>query len=193
MIQYRHGVFETNSSSSHSIVVSAKDDYYTKEEIEKSLYWKFEKDGLIEYWSDDDLRFGRYPFDILNTFAGKLRYVIAAYGWDDKIPQEIYDVCREMLDGFKGFKFPFYWDERDERVEFHGDIDHQSCTLLKSFLEKNNITIREFLLNRKYIVIIDGDEYNTFERLLSLDFIDHSKIDKIYGIYGEMRCNSDSN
>lgn len=197
MIQYRHGVFETNSSSSHSIIVSSKDDYYTKEEIERYIDRSYKDEGLVKFWNDDELTFRRYPFDILTTFEDKLRYVIASYSWDDKIPEEVYEVCREVIEGFKGFEFPEVFDHWDEdgnyvKVEYRGDVDHQSCELLKSFLLKYKITLRDFLLNKRYVVIIDGDEYNTRYKLLNLDFIDYSKIDMIYGIYGEWELTHDT-
>ena len=192
MIQFRHGVFETNSSSSHSIIISTQGDYYTKEEIERSVRYDNDE-GLIYFWTDE-LEFYRYPFDILSSFGAKLRYVIASYGWNQEIPEEVYDICREVIDGFKGFHFPraMSWDDEDEEKEYHGDIDHQSESLLKSFLKKYDVTLREFLLNKKYVVIIDGDEIDVTDRLLNLSFVDNDRIDKFFGIYGELERVNDS-
>ena len=44
-----------------------------------------------------------------------------------------------------------------------GTIDHQSAGTLKNFLKTYNITLKEFLTNIKYIVVVDGDEYLAFE------------------------------
>ena len=57
-----------------------------------------------------------------------------------------------------------------------GMIDHQSAGLLTNFLKEKGITLREFLTNKKYNVVIDGDEYCDFDRykasgLINKDFI----------------------
>lgn len=60
----------------------------------------------------------------------------------------------------------FYDIERcDTETVDEGYIDHQSIGMLQSFLEKHNITLREFLTNPQYIVIIDGDEYNQWDKM----------------------------
>lgn len=65
-----------------------------------------------------------------------------------------------------------YWKDYD----YFGYVDHQSSGLLEGFLKKNNITLKEFLFNKKYIVIVDGDEYCMFDKakesgLINLDNI----------------------
>lgn len=79
--------------------------------------------------------------------------------------------------GFKDGKEMFkYKDENGEHdavedaetvYEFPhiGTIDHQSAGMLKRFLEQKGISLKEFLLNKKYVIIIDGDEYNKWEEL----------------------------
>ena len=47
---------------------------------------------------------------------------------------------------------------------YFGSIETDS-TLLERFLKKENISLEEFLTNRKYIIVIDGDEYCVFETL----------------------------
>lgn len=37
MKQIRHNVFETNSSSSHSLVITTDNEHYTREEINKNF------------------------------------------------------------------------------------------------------------------------------------------------------------
>lgn len=58
---------------------------------------------------------------------------------------------------------------------FTGCVDKN---ILVGFLEKENISLEEYLTNRKYVVIQDGDEYcefGNFKRsgLINLDVIDH--------------------
>ena len=61
MFQIRGNTFETNSSSSHSLIITKGDSgHYTPEEAYSELYW-MEEDGT---WSpsSDDMYFGRSPF-----------------------------------------------------------------------------------------------------------------------------------
>lgn len=64
-------------------------------------------------------------------------------------------------------------------------IDHQSATLLKSFLEREHITLRDFLLNKKYTIIITGDEYDDWQNLKRSGLINKDNIIFEYGIYSE--------
>ena len=73
--QIRQGVFETNSSSIHSIVVKKTFDYYTKEEAQEEIYVR--KSGKWTIY-EDDLNFGRSPFEIMGSFKRKIHYAIAA-------------------------------------------------------------------------------------------------------------------
>ena len=52
--------------------------------------------------------------------------------------------------------------------------------LLSVTLKENEITLEEFIINSKYVVIVDGDEYAEFEKLKDSGLIDFSEIDKIY-------------
>ena len=70
--QIRRNVFETNSSSMHSLTVMKRDDKYTPEEILEGLYLHRDKDTgeescVWEPW-EHDLEFGRSPFRALGTF-----------------------------------------------------------------------------------------------------------------------------
>ena len=62
--------------------------------------------------------------------------------------------------------------------------------MLQGFLEKENITLKEFLFNKKYIIIIDGDEYCMFDKAKESGLINMSNIQKEFpdpnGEYGSM-------
>ena len=72
-----------------------------------------------------------------------------------------------------------YWES--ENGYFHFEKPFTGCVdknILGGFLEKENISLEEYLTNRKYVVIQDGDEYNEFGNfkrsgLINLDVIDH--------------------
>lgn len=72
-----------------------------------------------------------------------------------------------------GNKCPAVLDEEDEMVMPNiGMIDHQSAGLLKSFLKNRNISLEEFLTNKRYTIVVDGDEYFEFQKYLESGFID---------------------
>ena len=207
----RNGCFETNSSSMHSIVI-------TKEKGENGfLHSDWKPDKYTVY--DNNIQFGRSPFEVLNTVYDKARYAIASAGNDEKkvnsiveLVKEISDVRKEKEELFsddngniyhwykvkwipdkeeEGMEYPVLITEKDLPIEqqtplkfkeiwkYPGYIDHQSWGLLDRFLAKEGIDLKEFLLNKKYIVIIDGDEYCTFESLVNSGLINKENIDHI--------------
>ena len=77
-----------------------------------------------------------------------------------------------------------YWKDRDGDWIYHepytGQVDED---ILSRFLETENITLEEFLINKKYVVIQDGDERCEFAKikktgLINLDAIDHEYPDR---------------
>ena len=167
MIQIRKGVFETNSSSSHSIVIT-KENKPQKEMIE---YNYLNDKGKLRLW-EDELTFGRTPFAILNNWMGRLCYAIAAK--HDSMMDEIEAVCYAHIAGFTGFEFD---KSRWSGTEEYGYIDHQSYGLLEELLKKT--TLEDFIFNDRYIVIIDGDEYNVFDTLMETPLFTRENIERI--------------
>ena len=80
-----------------------------------------------------------------------------------------------------GNKAPAILDE-ENYIEMPniGSIDHQSAGLLKNFIKDRNITLKEFLTNKKYVIVVDGDEYCEFDKLLNSGFINKDFIVDIY-------------
>ena len=70
----RRGVFETNSSSMHSIVVTNND---IKNVSTKDYFWVWKSpcNSKISFWGSD-IEFGRSPFDVLGTAYDKLKYAL---------------------------------------------------------------------------------------------------------------------
>ena len=73
-----------------------------------------------------------------------------------------------------------YWESPDI-----GTIDHQSAGLLKNFLKDKGISLKEFLTNKRYMIVQDGDEYCDFDRLLKSGIINRNFITEIYDESGE--------
>ena len=162
-ISIRQGVFETNSSSMHSLCIlnhSDKNiDTYTNK-IDENGIWKFE---------EGELDFYRYPFRFLYTFEGKVKYAIANYEANYESIILISDIVKKYNPNFVRFEFA----KSHGRIDAGGTDDYA----LNSWLGDNNITLEDFLINPRYAVICDGDEYCTFDKLIDLGLINKSKFE----------------
>lgn len=177
MKQIRRNVFETNSSSSHSLVITTDNEHYTREEINKNFYMI---DGIVRLW-ESSLEFYRSPFDMLVTFKDKLRYAIASS--NGNLVDECREICKKYVDGFIDFEFDtkdYVWDskvkdyvETDEPIPNYGGTDDYQ---IEGWLKKYNVSLEEFLTNKRYIVVVDGDEYNCWLHIKDSGLVDTSKI-----------------
>lgn len=174
MFTIRQNTFETNSSSSHSLVITNKENgRYTPEEARKELHWV--KDGWWEPW--EDLYFGRAPFQVLSTFEAKLRYAYAHAPlrkrpskrhpeWENysRMYWVISNKVKKLIPDFKGIKL-------NSRRSV-GTDDYA----LWGWLKKANITLEEFLMNKNIVVICDGDEYCIWTDMKALGLISKDNI-----------------
>ena len=177
MKQIRRNVFETNSSSSHSLVITTDDEHYTREEINKNFYMT---DGIVRLW-ESSLEFYRSPFNMLVTFKDKLRYAIASSSGN--LVDECREICKKYVDGFTDFKFDtkdYVWDskvndyvEADEPIPNYGGTDDYQ---IEGWLKYYNVSLEEFLTNKKYIVVVDGDEYCVWSNIKDSGLVDVKKI-----------------
>lgn len=175
-LKIRKGVFETNSSSSHSLIIRKEGERYTHEEMLDELCWRLTTEARELQHEDewrmfpagtwnpfDEFYFGRSPFELLVSFRDKLRYAYAnAYNEElrkkvidtlNKLVPECVDIC---VDGYAG---------TDDNKLF-------------GWLDKNNISLEDFLVDRRYVVVVDGDEYRIWDGIKELGLIDASKIEK---------------
>ena len=169
-ISIRQGVFETNSSSMHSLCIlnhSDKNIDTHTNKIDKNGIWKFD---------EGELDFYRYPFRFLHTFEDKVKYAIANYCELDRDYKSICEDIFPIIDVVKKYNINFI---KFEFAKSHGRIDTGGTDdyALNSWLENNNITLEEFLINPRYAVICDGDEYCTFDKLIDLGLINKSKFE----------------
>lgn len=183
MIQIRSSVFETNSSSSHSLVIKKQSEYYSEQELLTGMW--FHDNNTIEIWDEDDLHFGRTPFRVLETFYGKMRYAIAsmcAYAAEPQtVFEEISELVFDIIPGCTDIILPtvYYWHDREEKT-YYGHVDEN---ILTPFLEKNNISLREFLTNKRYVVIVDGDEYCIWDDLKNSGLVNQNEIESEFPNY----------
>lgn len=177
MKQIRRNVFETNSSSSHSLVITTDDEHYNREEINKDFYMT---DGIVRLW-ESSLEFYRSPFDMLVTFRDKLRYAIASS--NGNLVNQCRELCQKYVDGFVDFKFDkidYVWDsevedyvETDDPIPNYGGTDDYQ---IEGWLKHYNISLEEFLTNKRYIVVVDGDEYCVWSNIKNSGLVDVKKI-----------------
>lgn len=240
----RSSVFETNSSSQHSIIKTKNDIHIDPEK----LIWDRDKNpdpenlsmynGRWELWGISE-GYGRAPFKILTTFEDKFKYAMCEYLGDiypddpewDKWYDEFSTIAYEIIPGLKEIRIRTedvdiyndengnhimhknlrydHWNEEEGRSEYYyfddagnkhaaifdeddymerpdiGMIDHQSMGLLRNYLEHEGIDLKEFLTNKRYCIVITGDEYDDWPRMKFSGLIDMDFIIEEYGTHGE--------
>ena len=183
MRQVRLNTFETNSSSSHSFVITDFEGRYSQEELMNHVYCR--KDGSVSMWSSR-LDFGRSPFDFLSNFESKTRYAIASS--NGRLVPQIVEVWKKYVPGFSCFEFDEQyriWDEEkqkyvDNPVYEYGYTDD---SMIEGWLKKYNVSVEDFLTMKRYIIVVDGDEYLIKDKIFNSGLMDTSHI--IHDSYAE--------
>ena len=179
----RWGSFETNSSSHHSIVVKRKDEMITREMIEDpegEENISVKGGQLILY--DFEMSFERSPFQVLTDLRSKLCFAIAEYCSNQKKPDMKLRMITQIIKGVAPDleKIVLPWSRSSEDGVNYGYVDHQSAGVLQNFIKDHGICLKEFLLNKKYVVVCDGDEYYVWEDLKDSGFINFDVIAEEY-------------
>ena len=178
MIQIRDNTFETNSSSSHSLIITDFDGKYTPEEMMKGIYlWDGNKDRMYE----SNLEFYRSPFSLLATFESKSRYAIASS--NGRLADEVEKIWYKYIPNFNGFEFDMKteeydydkkdWVDLDEPKPIYGGTDDYQ---IEGWLKSYNVSLEDFLTMRRYMVVCDGDEYREWYHILDIGLVDKSHI-----------------
>ena len=114
--QIRRGVFETNSSSQHSLCIMKNNDHYTSNEIARDFYLckdreTGEEDCVWNIW-DHDMEFGRSPFRALGNFHDKWLYACASlvHEYNDDTYKELVALAIKYVPGLKKIKVPMIHD-----------------------------------------------------------------------------------
>lgn len=178
MIQIRANTFETNSSSSHSLIITDFDGKYTSEEIMKGIYLWEDKETRMH---ESDLEFYRSPFSLLATFESKSRYAIASS--NGRLADEVEKIWYKYIPNFNGFRFGMKteeydydkkeWVDLDEPKPVYGGTDDYQ---IEGWLKSYNISLEDFLTMRRYMVVCDGDEYREWYHILDSGLVDKSHI-----------------
>lgn len=162
----RHNVFETNSSSCHSITISSKDTNLNDIPMPN-------QSGEIE------LRSGEFGWEIseYNGFYEKAAYLIVYIrDWSGKDCiqyKEIFErIIKEMTQCETIVYEPLFWDSEEQTYEWEGEtrsyvaplgegyIDHQSveCRDLDYMFEDTE-QMKFFLFNSNSVLYTDNDNH----------------------------------
>ena len=187
MRQVRLNTFETNSSSSHSFVITDFEGRYSQEELMNHVYCR--KDGSVSMWSSR-LDFGRSPFDFLSDFESKTRYAIASS--NGRLVPQIVEVWKKYVPGFSCFEFDEQYRIWDEEKQEYVDADEDNPVyeygytddfMIEGWLKSYNVSVEDFLTMKRYIIVCDGDEYTVWNKVRDSGLMDTSHI--IHDSYAE--------
>lgn len=173
MKKIRNNVFETNSSSTHSLSIKLGESL-------ENFNIPLNNIGVIE------ANFGEYGwgYDILDTQEAKLSYLLTMVAMTElgsdiiktkisardrfintdgfqKLNNFAKQHCNGISDSICSQLAKDAWHQNSGfKLEIDGYIDHQSCedyNSLQDFLDDYNISIDEIILNPTAHIIIDND------------------------------------
>lgn len=179
MIQIRRNVFETNSSSMHSVALSPNASGFISrldEALAQDSRMKVVDNTLI---IDDtsDLEFGWGP-EVADTFYGKLCYMIASYV--NIVYKSDYKTLRYvsgMPDILRILKHVFPEIQKIELPKdedgnlYSGYIDHQSSGMLSTFLLDKAYTREQILRDNSVVIIVDNDNADMEDQIWGYSII----------------------
>jgi hypothetical protein len=181
MINIRRCVFETNSSSQHSLAIAPKaytEIYgYMNNEIPEHMI----SNGVLYLGKYGGLYYGRAPFQILYTFVDKLRYAYACSEYDKDFRDEVIALIKKLnpeITRVSTFEYKFEedryleWKREGEPTEDYWYVKEPSVgtdeECLQGWMKQYNFTLEDFITNPHYVVIVDGDEYCIWKDMIKL-------------------------
>jgi len=144
-IQIRHGVFETNSSSTHSVSIGkgvADKSYYS------DLFQMVEDDTLVPVggcfgWEVEEYHDAYTKLNYAATFAGESK----------ECEKMLRKVVKEML----GVKLNLK-SLKDRMKNYNAYIDHQSYDVAGSVFESEEV-LKKFIFGKDSILRTDNDNH----------------------------------
>ena len=187
----RHSVFETNSSSTHSLSISPNST-----PIHFNLPLDAHNRILAEFGEFD------WGYEELKSPLQKLSYLLTIVAvkelqYDSSVNPQILlantpgfklldEWARGFCDGisFKNLEMVAtqYGEYGRPYIAFDGGLDHQSSSFyssLQEFLSKTNLTIEEIILDSAIIIIIDSDntsnkpQFPEGSKIIHLAYVDY--------------------
>lgn len=171
----RKNTFETNSSSMHSLVIVKNPKPYS-DAYDKFNYYYRDKRHSYHLFNREEGVYGRFPFRVLRSPEDKMRYYVAhyigAFNKKELIPKVKTFIAKQLGISQSKVNIKAY-DEYDDKYEGYGYAGlNDTGEDVFSYIEDNNISMEEFVLNPKYVVIVDGDEYQEFKKLFESNILD---------------------
>lgn len=191
MVNVRRNVFETNSSSMHSLVITKQARKYTDKELALGYDPEYHKTFDLWGWKDeDDMYYERSPFQILSTPLEKLQYYCAyTLGtWRDKPAKKDIDRIKKFIMRQTGIDDPtkifLYrvdrWDKEEGKNKYYGAVvSNDTGEDPMAFVKRKGIDWEDLILNPKYIIIVDGDEIQNFKELVETRIINTDNFEDI--------------
>lgn len=165
MLNIRRGVFETNSSSMHSLTMSFKIKPVTKEEIARTMEYASSNGKIVG-------GFGEYGwgYDRLSSFEEKLSYVLTWIKEHTKSKEEWHPAPDEVKVNPHFVRLAAFLkkvtgcDLEIEEDDIDGSyIDHESIELLKDLFNAKDDEYEELmtklLFDYEIMIIIDNDNH----------------------------------
>lgn len=190
MINIRRNVFETNSSSMHSLVVVKNPKPYNKQELKFDI-WDTERDfELFDHYDDEDRIYERSPYRVLRTPKDKLKYYVA-YTLGNKEEYDKIPEIKNLIKKYTGLKFDQIILEHtstryDSRLRDDVETKDYGCVYGNDtgespfeFIERKGITMEDLIMNPKYVIITDGDEYQLFKALFESNILNAEDFEDI--------------
>ena len=183
----RYNTFETNSSSMHSLVVAKNPRPYNKRELALNCYSPDRSYELFFCYNEEGADFNRYPFQVLRDPADKLRYYVAhEIGTCEKknlIPKVKKFISKQTGVPVKKIEIGITnrWSHTNKaKRDYYGFVEHNDTGESPfDYINRKGITMEELVLNPKYIIIVDGDEYCEFKKLFESNLLNANDFEDI--------------
>lgn len=92
------------------------------------------------------------------------------------------DTGKPAYEADDGSLVPVKRTGESRKITNYGHVDHQSDELLADFLESRpGLTLARFIRERRYIAVIDGDEYNAFGEACARGVFPVDLLEEAYG------------
>jgi hypothetical protein len=168
-------MFETNSSSMHSLVILKDIDQC----FPPSTNWKKEFNADNTYTimvGRND--FGRVPLLFLAHPVDKFLYLVAdrysEYSENSADRDIFVQRMIEKLDDCSSIEFTgMNWNGHID----YGYVDHQSSGVIWSYLDREGIDAMDFIFDPKSMIVIDGDEYCAWECVKNSGLVNSDNIE----------------
>ena len=117
--------------------------------------------------NEGDINFGRTPFRVLGTPEGKARYALADARSGNI--EEITEILREVYPELVSIELP------KDRYSEDG-VDHGYAESYGGIIP-TDISLRDFILDRKYVIVVDGDEYCIFKNFVEAGMLNKNEFE----------------